>query len=131
MRLSRRAAATAFAWPLAGLIGMLPRDLRGGSPAMTSIDVNQAAAIAAREIKDVGPTHDFVILDDKTEEHPFGWVFFYVPRRYLETRNPNDLVPGNGPLVVERDGRTTFLPTSVPPPVAIAEYERGWRTRAP
>lgn len=96
---------------------------------MISIDANQAAAIAAREIKRVGPTHDFVILEDQTEERPFGWVFVYVPRRYLETRSPNDLVPGNGPLVVERDGKVAFLTTSVPPPIAIAEYERLWHAR--
>ena len=129
MRLSRRVAISVCAWSLAGLSGMVPQGPKGENAAMASIDVNQAAAIAAEEIRREGAEHDFVILEDQTEEHPFGWVFFYVPRRYLETGSPNDLVPGNGPLVVERDGQMTFLTTSVPPEVAIAEYERAWRAR--
>lgn len=63
-------------------------------------------------------------------ERDFGWVFFPVTRRYLETHNPGDLRPGLGPIAVERaNGMATFLPTSGPPERVIAEYERQWRAR--
>src|SRR5665213_3579560 len=65
-----------------------------------SADLNQqeAHAIAVRVLYDSKPEAEYVILEDKTLERDFGWVFFYSPRQYLETRNPSYLVPGAGPL---------------------------------
>ncbi len=52
-------------------------------------------------------------------------LFHYTTKRFLETGDRNALVPGIGPLVVERDsGKATFLSTSVHPTVALTEYER-------
>ena len=89
----------------------------------------EAQAIAAKLVHDSRPDAEYVILTEETMERDFGWVFFYVPRRYLDTKIPNYLIPGAGPLVVLRkDGATRYLPTSVPPIPAVAEFERRWRS---
>lgn len=88
------------------------------------VDLVQATRIAEQALATTAPSHHFVILADQTVQRDFGWVFFYAPQRYLQTRDPKDLVPGNGPLVVYRSGRTEYLPTSVPAPAAITELER-------
>lgn len=43
-----------------------------------------------------------VLLDDKTEESPEGWVFPYQSARFLVSRNPVDGLIGNAPLFVSR-----------------------------
>jgi hypothetical protein len=97
------------------------------SPQKT-VTKQQATEIARKIIDNLKPGTDFVILEDKTVEKEFGWVFFYTTKKYFETKDKKYLMPGNSPLVVNRkDGSTTFLSTSVPPPKAIEEYERTWR----
>ncbi len=98
-------------------------------PAAEAITREQAVAIARRVVAGIeGPER--VLEDGRTVEKPYGWVFFYASRKYLESRHPGDLIPGDGPLVVERaGGRTQFLPTSVPPAAAMTEFERRWRER--
>jgi len=87
-----------------------------------------AREIAGKVVAALSQQHDFVILDDQTVEREFGWVFFYTTRRYVETRDPQYLVPGNAPLVVHQaDGSITHLATSIPPTRAIEIYEQRWR----
>ncbi len=83
--------------------------------------------IANLTILNISTKHNFVILEDKTIERDFGWVFFYVTKEYLETMNPKFLVPGTAPVVVhKKDGSVLHLPTSLPPMRAIEEYEKEW-----
>ena len=94
------------------------------------INKERALEIARKSIANLKPGTELVILEDKTVEKDFGWVFFYTTKKYLESRNPGDLLPGNAPLVVERaDGSTHFLSTSLPPNRAIEEYESAWRKK--
>lgn len=87
----------------------------------------RALEIARKLVAELSDQHDFVILEDKTVERPFGWVFFYTTRQYLETGDRKYLVPGAAPLVVHRaDGSTEHLATSVPPARAIEIYEKRW-----
>ena len=66
-----------------------------------------------------------MVLEEQTVEKDYGWIFQFTTRRYLETSDPGALVPGTGPLVVEKEGgATAFLATSVCPEKAIEEYER-------
>jgi hypothetical protein len=90
----------------------------------------QALDIARRELaKDAAG--DFVIEEARTRARDFGWVFFYAPRAYLKSGDPRDLVPGTGPLVVERaSGAATFLSAGVPPDVALEQFEKDWRQRS-
>ncbi len=107
----------------------------GGLPVMTEksaepITKDRALEIARRTIATLKPGTELVILEDKTVEKDFGWVFFYTTKKYLQSHNPSDLLPGNSPLVVERaDGSTHFLSTSLPPNRAIEEYESSWRKK--
>jgi hypothetical protein len=101
-----------------------------GSP--EPITKARALEIARRVVAELSDHHDFVILEDKTVERPFGWVFFYTTRPYLQTGDPNYLIPGAAPLVVHRaDGSTEHLATSVPPARAIEIYEKGWLEKLP
>jgi hypothetical protein len=87
-----------------------------------------ALKIAQQYIVDLKSPHELVIQEEKTIQRSFGWIFFPTTKKYLETGNPAFLVPGVGPLVVERDGgRVIFLTTSVSPDKAIDEYERRWQ----
>jgi hypothetical protein len=95
-----------------------------------TIGKDQAEKIAKKVIDENAGEHDFVIMKDKTVERAFGWVFFYTTRKYLETHDPQYLVPGAAPLVVLReDGSTEFLPTSIPPTRAIELFQKRWEQR--
>jgi hypothetical protein len=93
-----------------------------------TITKQQAVEIATKALAEFGADVPFVIHEDRTVERDFGWVFLYSPKAFLETGDPRHLYPGAGPLVVFRaDGATEFLTTSVPPEVAIDEFEKAWR----
>ena len=97
-------------------------------PPQKTITKEQAAEVARKLVANLKPGTEFVILDDKTVEKDFGWVFFYTTKRYVETKDRKYLLPGNAPLVVDRkDGSTHFLSTSAPPARAIDEYEKVWK----
>lgn len=85
----------------------------------------RAAEIAREAISGLKEGTEFVLLDDDTIEKDWGWVFQFGTKEYRQSGSPTDLVPGTGPLVVEKaDGSFCFLSTSVPGKVAITEYER-------
>jgi hypothetical protein len=108
---------------LLGLFTMMP-------PAdAANVSKDQALSIAQNVLAE-DTTHDLVILKDRTVERPFGWVFFYAPRRYAETGDKQYLLPGTAPLVVLRaSGATEYLPTSIPPSRAIEIFEKRWEER--
>ncbi|WP_084435580.1 YrhB domain-containing protein [Desulfomicrobium escambiense] len=86
-----------------------------------------AREIAIREIASLNAEHDFVLLEEKTVEREFGWIFFYATHNYLKTMDPQFLVPGTAPIVVhKKDGSIEHLPTSLPPKAAIEHYEKEW-----
>ena len=60
----------------------------------------------------------------QTIRKPYGWIFFYNSRRYLETGDALEALGGNGPIVVEREGgRLHVLPSHSDPAVVIMEFE--------
>lgn len=99
-------------------------------PKDAPIDRARATEIARRTIAAAEDGPELALMEEKTVEREFGWVFFYTTKKFLRTKDPNHVKPGNAPLVVERaDGRTEYLGTSIPPPVAVDLYEKGWRER--
>src|SRR5664280_46258 len=57
-------------------------------------------------------TSDFTILDGQVQERKRGWVFPYNTKRFVETKNPQDGLVGNGPIFVDRDsGEIYALPS--------------------
>ena len=98
------------------------------SPPAGPITKEKALEIAKKTVAEFKPGTEFVVHEEKTIEKEFGWVFFYSPKAFVETKDPRKLVPGAGPLVVERlGGGTQYLTTSVPPDRAVKEFERRWR----
>lgn len=80
-----------------------------------------ARAVAAESIGEGRETPDgitLVIVDADTQEHAFGWVFFYNSKEYLETGDFIYAIAGNAPVVVLRDGTVRTTGTAQP----LAEY---------
>lgn len=90
------------------------------------ITETQALEIAKRFIESTCEVDGGVaIIEDQTVRKPYGWIFVYNSRRFLETHSPLDALGGNGPVVVERaTGRVHQLSSAFVPAVAIAAFER-------
>ena len=94
------------------------------------ITFEQARAIALAEIAKALPKYDFVLLDEETVAKPYGWIFWYNTRKYLETGNIMDATPGNAPFVVDNtDGNVHYLSTGVPFTEALRTVERSLGVR--
>lgn len=69
-----------------------------------------------------GP-EEFVILDEHTIERPWGWVFFYTTRGWLDG-DDRYIVAGNGPFIVNcHSGVIRAMTTAQSIEHQIAEYE--------
>lgn len=91
------------------------------------VNYEEARAIARQALEESDPEDRMVLQEEKTQERSFGWVFAYTTRRYLETGDFNDTVPGVGPLIVFRhDGSFEFLTTSLPPERSLQDVEERW-----
>jgi hypothetical protein len=65
------------------------------------------------------------IFDASTITKPYGWIFFYQSKRYLETGVASHALAGNGPVVVlSRDRSVHPLGTGAPTDDTIAAFER-------
>ncbi len=65
-------------------------------------NVDQARVLVEQQFLLDSPQNKMVITDVK--EGSDGWIFTYVPENYLQSKNPNDLIPGNFPYYVHKDG---------------------------
>lgn len=84
----------------------------------------QAEDIVMAELARRGAGEDVVIVDESTVERPFGWLFIYNTRHYLETGDPRDALVGNDPWIVDRrDGSLHEGRTSQTIEQIIAAYE--------
>lgn len=65
------------------------------------------------------------IIDEATLTKPYGWVFFYQSKTYLETGEAGEFLVGNAPILVERiNGELIVFGTSYPTEYYIEEYEK-------
>lgn len=79
-----------------------------------------------------------VLLDGRTLEREFGWVFFYQSEQYVRTGAESMRLYGNAPIIVDRrTGRATVTGTAFPiedylvayEALGAERFERGeWRT---
>jgi hypothetical protein len=79
-----------------------------------------------------GNHNNIVVVSGKTKEYNFGLVIQCAPKKYLETKNPMDHVPGVGPVIVNRSDRAIHEIGSRPPGAAetfIADYEKKWKAK--
>lgn len=76
----------------------------------------------------VAARHDLVIDSSRTREEPFGWVFFYNTRRFVETGAIEWALAGNAPLIVDR-ATGEVIPTGTARPIEQhIEYYREHRS---
>ncbi len=80
-----------------------------------------AAAYVAREIP-------CMLLEHLTREHPFGWVFFWNSKAYVEKGDAGAALIGNGPFLVERQGgRVVQFGSGISVERSVAHYQNGYR----
>lgn len=67
---------------------------------------------------------DCVVLESKTIEKPWGWVFFYQSKSYVETGDFREMLGGNAPIIVNRNTKElTYTGTAYDIEHYIREYE--------
>lgn len=98
------------------------------SAAGQPVNYEQALQIARAALKESDPEGRMALQEEKTREMAFGWVFSYTTKKYLQTGDFNDTIPGTGPLIVFRhDGSVEFLTTSLPPERLLQDVEDRWK----
>jgi hypothetical protein len=86
------------------------------------MDRQEAEKIAQQYI-DSHCAHEAMILADHTIEKPYGWIFDYEWKEYLEGRARHPYIKGR--VLVEKTGNIIQFPTSIPYYEAIRRYEAG------
>lgn len=57
--------------------------------------------------------NQFVLIDDSTIEKPWGWVFFYQYKRFVDAKNMVQQIAANAPFLVNRNtGKVTKTGTA-------------------
>lgn len=67
---------------------------------------------------------DVQLIDDQTIKKPYGWVFFYNNKKFIETRDLTYALMSNTPFIFTHDGRKFSLNMSCTTAEAIEEIER-------
>jgi hypothetical protein len=68
-----------------------------------------------------------IVNDAWTLEKPFGWIFFYNSKKFLETGEFRYRLAGNGPVIVNKfDGSIQFLGSSPSELLLLEKYEESW-----
>lgn len=96
------------------------------------MNIEKARAIAADYIGESSQTPDgmtLVIVDEETQEHEFGWVFFYNSKEYIDTGDFIHAIAGNAPVVVLRDGTIRTTGTARPLSSYLREIAAEFNTR--
>ncbi len=87
---------------------------------------SEALEIVSKRLQQMSTSADpFVVVEKSTVEKPFGWVFFYNSKKFLETGEYRHRLAGNGPVIVNKhNGSVEFFGASRPPLEIVAEYEQ-------
>jgi hypothetical protein len=87
---------------------------------------DEARAIALSYVSDQEPGAgcDLVLLESKTIERTFGWVFFYDSKEHAETGDLRYALAGNAPIVITRaDGVVHETGTALPLEKYLEQFE--------
>ena len=91
------------------------------------ISLDQATEIARWYVASIPVDDDdtMVLLEGNTVERPFGWVFSYANKKFVDTGDRRQFIYGNAPIIVDRaDGSVHLTGTSAPVEKYIEEYEK-------
>src|SRR5262245_31317707 len=96
---------------------------------MTMFDLDGARIVAAKYIEslDARLTEGdlLVLLHAHTIEKPYGWIFFYNSKGWLETGDTKYAIAGNAPFLVRRDtGEVRVFGTARPTEWYVEQFER-------
>lgn len=89
------------------------------------MNIETARAVAEKKLGEVAhhsEVPDLVLLDDRIQEHAFGFLFFYDSQAHLDSGDFRDSLAGNGPLLVLHSGEVVSLPTHQPIELSLAAY---------
>ena len=87
-------------------------------------DDARAAVIHQLCRRSVGGPEGIAIIDSETVEKPYGWIFFYNSRRYVESGELVYALVGQGPVVVVAEtGEVIELGSAYAADVAIKQLE--------
>lgn len=66
-----------------------------------------------------------VILESYTEEHYFGWLFYWNSQQFAESGDPMHMLVGSGPLIIDReDGSLHETGSGRPTSWHVEEFRR-------
>ena len=88
------------------------------------LTLDEARAIVMKNLPKMGPPIELVIIDEETIVKPYGWVFFFTSKQWLETEDVNYAIGGNGPVVVRHNGTCDRLSSAGDPNDTIAAFEK-------
>jgi len=90
------------------------------------LTITEALTAVSQKLEQMSPPDDsFVVVEKHTIEKPFGWVFFYNSKRFLETQEFRYRLAGNGPVIVDKyRGSVQFFGAGKPLEEILAEYEK-------
>lgn len=72
-----------------------------------------------------GRSYELAVLEHRTREEEFGWVFFYNTKRFVETGDVGWSLGGNAPLIVDRrTGQLHVTGTAYPIEHYIEEFRK-------
>jgi hypothetical protein len=87
------------------------------------ISFEEAKQIAFREIGD-----DCALIETSTFEKPYGWYFCFQSKKYIEFRNPIDMLVGSGGFIVSKtNGRVFHFGSAHSLEENFEAYEAGFR----
>ncbi|MDI3562817.1 YrhB domain-containing protein [Bradyrhizobium sp. Arg816] len=88
------------------------------------MDFDKAAALASAWV-DILCEGQACIVRELTIAKPYGWVFFYESREFLDDGNPSAVLVGNAPIIVNRNtSELRVTGTAKPLEHYLTEYEK-------
>ena len=79
---------------------------------------------ALKYLLDEESDEDLGLIESSTIEKPFGWVFFYNSKKFLESGSFRDQLAGNAPFIINKyNGELYVMGTAYEVEHYIEEYE--------
>ena len=89
----------------------------------------EALELVSEKLRHMGtPDNPLAVVEKSTIERPFGWVFFYNSKKYIETGVFRYRLAGNGPVIVNKSTQVVeFCGSNKPVQELIEDYEKAAR----
>lgn len=90
------------------------------------MDKSSATKMVQNYLKSMPPLSgdNYVIVEEMTCDKPYGWIFYFSSKLYIETGDFMRALGGNGPIVVlKTSGELHQLGSSLPGDEAVREFE--------